>query len=116
MTNPDRATANKKLPDGAILSSEVSDCANLFCTTLTSLNEISLAQMRGLLDIALTAVSAASNLSSFKTDESVKIDQLDKLAQQLRSTAESLTKSHSSLKDKSVADARSATANLDTFC
>src|SRR3712207_3752761 len=104
MTNPDREIAENRLPDSATLSTGVFDCVTLFCTTLTSLNEISLAQMRGLLDIALTAVSAASNLSPLKLDEGGKIDQLDKLARQLQSTAESLTESRSGLEDKSVAD------------
>ena len=116
MINREREAMDKQLPDGATLSTEVADCAAFFCTTLANLNEISLAQMRGLLDIALIAVSVASNLSSFEPDESGKIDQLDKLAGQLRSTAEHLRQSYSSQEAKSAAETPSAAANSESFC
>jgi methylthioribose-1-phosphate isomerase len=117
MFNSERETADKQLTDGTTPSTAAHDCAAFFCTTLASLNEIALDQMSGLLNIAITAASAASSLSSSKSGGSVEDmettegNKLAELAGQLRSTAEELRQNA-----ESVTEIQRAGVDSEAFC
>lgn len=116
MTIPGREASDQQIEDGSAQLKENAGCARLFCTTLADINAIGEQQMKGLLNLAVTAAEVANSLYSSQAStggaSAASNEEFAELASQIKSTADKIGQAGEAAGDAGPG----ATPGADTLC